>query len=311
MEPEENVISWEAKLSAIAAVMFFAPFVKNRVESNQSFSVNEKSFINSYIRIWFVNLIFLIIVLIVGWLNFFWNDWFLDWVIKILSIVIFIISIFSIFVCINDLPMRNENESIIQDIQHKWQILKVYMPIMNFILRFRQENYNMPYWWLKESIFFRTFFIFGTLLLWNFFWIWVLVVVAIRIILLLLNVDIIPISVKKLVNSIFLCNLWEIMAYFSALILSKVKKVDYETVLQTRKQWYIQWQWFWIWIIIQYILFLGILFLLHRGIVFSMGNIILFVAMILWVIRVIIFRVNKKNILRIPVLSEIVSLVFN
>ena len=43
METERNIISWEAKLSAIAGVMFFAPFVKNKIKSEE-FSEEERNF---------------------------------------------------------------------------------------------------------------------------------------------------------------------------------------------------------------------------------------------------------------------------
>jgi hypothetical protein len=61
--------------------------------------------------------------------------------------------------------MRKENETLMQNIQHKEQVIKAYTPVLNFILWFRQENYSMPYRWLKESILLRTVFVFGTLLL--------------------------------------------------------------------------------------------------------------------------------------------------
>ena len=46
MENETNIISSEAKLSAIAGVMFFAPFVKNRIKTDSSFSEEERNFIS-------------------------------------------------------------------------------------------------------------------------------------------------------------------------------------------------------------------------------------------------------------------------
>ena len=311
MEIEKNIISPETKLSAIAAVMFFAPFVKNRVKSDPSFSEEERNFIAGYLQIWYINIVFLIIVLICSWLNIFLTNWILSRIITIWSIAIFIISVFSIFSCVNNLPMWNENESIMQNIPHKWQLLKVYTPIMNFLLRFRQENYNMPYRRLKESILLRTCFIFWTLLLWNSFWLGILIIILVRYVLLMLNIDIVPISMKKAINSIFLCNPWEIMAYISAPIISKIKKSDYNAVLQSKKLWYAQWQSFWIWIILQYILFIGVLFLLYRWINISLDNIILFIAMILWIIRIIMFYVYKKKFLKIPILHEIVSLIFH
>ena len=310
METEKNIISSDAKLSAIAGVMFFAPFVKNRIKSEE-FSEDEISFINGYVQVWFLNLIFLVIVLIAAITSTFEASRILTWIITIWSFAIYIISAFSAFACANDLSMRGPNESVNQNIQHKWLLLKSYTPIMNFILRFRQENYNMPYRRLKESILLRTFFIFWTLLLWNSFWMWVLIIIAVRVILLLINIDIVPLSMKKTINSLFSCNPWEIFAYFFAPIVSKIKKIDYETILQTQKQWYAQWQNFWIWIIIQYILFIGIIFLLYRTIRISLDNVVLFIAMLLRIMRVILFYIRKKTALKIPILSEIVSLMFH
>ena len=311
MEIEKNVISSEAKLSAIAWVMFFAPFVKSRIKSDLSLKDEEKSFISWYTKIWLANLVLLGIVLITSLVNIFLVNWILSWIATIWSMIIFVISILSVVAWINDLPMWGENESLVQNIQHKWQILKSYIPILNFTLWFRQENYNMPYRWLKESTLLRTFFIFGTLLLGNSFGFWVIIAIAIRIILLLINIDIIPLSIKKAINSIFSCNPWEIFAYLFAPLTSKLKKVDYETTLHAKKLWYMQWQNFWIWIMIQYILFLGALFLLYRWIEISIENIILFIAAIFRIIRVILFCAYKKTLLKIPILSEIVSLVFS
>ena len=310
METERNIISSEAKLSAIAGLLFFAPFVKNRINF-EDFSEYEKNFVHWYIQVWYLNMIFLVIVLIAALINLIEYHRILSWIINIWSFAIYIISVFSVFACANDLSMRGPNESLTQDIQHKWLILKSYVPVLNYAMWFRQQDYNMPYRWLKESVLLRTFFIFWTLLLWSSFWMGVLIIIAVRIILLMINVDIVPLSMKKAINSTFSCNPWEIFAYIFAPIVSKLRKVDYETVLQARKQWYMLWQNFWIWIIIQYILFIGILVLLHRRINISVDNIILFIAAIMWIIRIIIFFMHKKMLLKIPILSEIVSLVFH
>lgn len=310
METGKNIISSDTKLSAIAGVMFFAPFVKSIIKS-EKFSDYEKDFVGWYIKVWYVNLIFLTIVLLAIWFNVFLVNQTLSWITTIGSIVIYIISVLAIFACANDVSMWMGNESVKQDIQHKWQMIKAYTPIMNFILRFRQEDYNMPYRWLKESILLRTFFIFGTLLLWNYFWIGILIFIVIRLGLVLLNVDIIPLGVKKSVNSIFSCNPWEMFSYIFSPIISKFKRLDYETVLKNWKQSYMQWQHFWISIMLQYILFCGILYLLHSWIDFSINHIILFIAALLRILRVITFYIYKKSLLKIPILSEIISLVFH
>ena len=310
MDTTKNNISPQAMLSAVAGLMFFAPFVKRNVNNDSSFNDEEKDFVMWYIQVWFVNLTFLVIVLITTLINMFLVRPYLSWIINIWSIAIFIISIFSIVSCANSLSMRKSDEKIVYNIQHKDQILKSYTPILNFSLRFRQNDYSMPYRWLKESVLLRTCFIFWTLLLWSSFWLWILVIILVRFILLLLNVDIIPLSMKKAINNSFSCNPWEMFAYMFAPIVSKLKKSDYKTVLQERKSQYAQWQKFGIGIILQYLMFGGILYLIHRNITLSVNEIILYVAAISWLIRLVIFTVSKKTFLRIPILSEIVSLVF-
>ena len=52
------------------------------------------------------------------------------------------------------------------------------------------------------------------------------------------------------------------------------------------------------------------MFLLYRDIIISTDQILLFIAIVLWIIRIVIFYVNKKTILKIPIFSELVSLVF-
>lgn len=311
METEQNIISSEAKLLSIAWVMFFALFVKNNIKPDSWFTEEELKFIRWYLQVWYVNLIFLAIVLIASLSNLFLVNGILSRITTIWGIAIFIITVFSIFACANDLTMWNENESLTQKIQHKWLVLKAYTPILNFILRFRQENYNMPYRWLKESILSRTSFIFWTLLFGNSFGMGMLIIIFVRLILLMLNIDVIPLTMKKTINSVFSCNPWEIFAYVFAPIVAKLKKGDYDMILQARKQWYAQWQSLWVWIIIQYILFIGAIVLLYRNIDISLDNIILFIAMVLWIIRVVLFFIHKKTLLKIPILSEIISLIFH
>ncbi len=311
MENQENIISSQAKLSAIAEIMFFSPFVKNNVKINPNFSPEEKSFINWYYKIWIFNLIILSIVIIISIINLFQDYTILSWISNIWSIILYITISVPILICINNVGMRKEDEKIKQNITNKKQLLKAYLPILNFKYWFHQENYNMPYRWLKESILLRTIFVFWTLLFWNGIGLTIFLVIVIRIILLLANIDIIPLNVKKAINQLFLCNPWEIMSYFSAYTISKLKNIDYKTSLESEKQKYQQWQKFWIWIIIQYLLFIVAICFIHRWISISIEYIVLVVAFILRIARIFLFYRNKKTFLKIPIISEIVSLVFH
>lgn len=310
MDTQENIISSRAKLSAIAGIMFFAPFVNSNVNSDLSLSDDERNFIMWYVKVWFVNLIFFVLTAISFVVNIFYFSPILYWIAYIWSFAVYIITVFSVFACANGLPMRDSNESVIQDIQNKDQLLKVFVPCINFSLRFKQQDYSMPYRWLKESVLLRTCFIFWTTLLWSPFWLWILIIIWVRLILLLINIDIISVSMKKSVNWLFSCNPWEVMPYFSSYIISKIKKSDYLAVLQAEKLKYQQWQKFWIWIIVQYILFMLLLYFIHHWIIISYEEIILWVAVLLRIVRVFLFYKNKGTFPKIPIISEIVSLVF-
>lgn len=311
METQQSNISSQAKLSAIVGMMFFAPLVKNNVKNDDTFLPEEKEFILWYIQVGYVNLILLIITLIMAIANVFWAHPILYWITTFWSLCIFAITLFSLFACINNINMWKSDEKIVTDIQNKRQLLKSYVPGLNFILWYRQENYNMPYWRLKESILLWTVFIFWTLLLKSYFWIWVLIAILIRVGLLMVNVDIIPLSIKKAINLIFLCNPWEIFAYLFAPIISKIKKVDYLTVLQARKQWYSQWQNFGISILLQYAIFIAIIYIIYHNINISRIDIIWLLGILLRLARIVIFYMYKKNFLKIPILSEMISLVFH
>ncbi len=308
MEPKENIISSQAKLSAVAGMMFFAPFVKRNLKSENLFTDEEKNFIMSYVQIWFVNLIFLAIVIVAWWIAWKWDIETCSQIAQIASWAISIIIAFSLFACAWNIPMWQKEESIMQNIQNKWTLIKSYLPIVNFSLRFRQNEYKMPYRRLKESILVWTTFIIWTLLLWNAAWIWILILIAVRFVLLLINIDIIPLSMKKAVNSWFVCNPTEVFAYISARLIAKLKKSDLAMTLESEKQKYAQWQTFWANIIIQYVLMIGILFLLYRWISFSSDYIVLFIALGLEIIKIVSFYHYKKTLPRIPVLNEFVGL---
>lgn len=310
MENQVNNITHQAKLSAIAGMMFFAPFIKKNL-LNPVFSDNEKEFISWYIKIWYFNLLIFVIVAIATILDFVLSLQIASRIANIWGLIIFVILLVSMFACANDLNMRWSNESIKQDIQYKDQVAKAFLPIRNFNIRYKQWDYNTPYRWLKESILWWVIFIFWTLFLGNSVGIWIAITILIRVILLLLNIDIIPLSIKKTINWMFACNPWEIMAYITTPIITKLKKQEYQTVLYSEKLKYQQWQTFGIWIILQYLLFFGLLFLCYRWIEISTYYIVLLIALIMWFIRVLVFYTYKKMFLRIPILSEIVWLVFH
>jgi hypothetical protein len=74
---------------------------------------------------------------------------------------------------------------------------------------------------------------------------------------------------------------------------------------------YAQWQKFGISIVLQYILFIWLLLLIYRWMDLYLVQIVLAIAVILWIARIWIFYRYKKTFLRIPILSELLSLIFH
>lgn len=62
--------------------------------------------------------------------------------------------------------------------------------------------------------------------------------ILIRFILVLLNVDIIPMNVKKALNSAFICNPEEMIVYIFMPLTAKFKRLDYDTALVKEKEKY-------------------------------------------------------------------------
>ena len=311
MDETKNIISSQAKLSAIAGMMFFAPLVKRNIKSDPLYSDEEREFVSWYIKLWYFNMIVLWIVIVAALLNFVMIEPIISRIVIIWSMVVFISILMWIFACAGEAGLRATQESPIQNIQHKGQIFRVFIPIINFSLRYRQNDYSKPYRRLKESLFLRTIFVYWTLIFWTYFWYIILWVILIRFILVLLNVDIIPMNVKKAINSAFICNPEEMMAYVFMPLTAKFKRLDYDTALAKEKEKYQNWQNLWIWIILQYAIFFAILYLLYSWINIWWESVLLLISAILWLIRVIIFYAKKRAFLRVPVLADIISLVFN
>jgi hypothetical protein len=90
-------------------------------------------------------------------------------------------------------------------------ILKSFLPFYNLKLRYQTANFQTPYWWLKESVLWRTVFSFLTLLLGIQIGTTFLALIVIRVLLLLINIDMLPNNLKRFLNHGFLMHPEEII----------------------------------------------------------------------------------------------------
>ena len=141
---------------ALAALMFFSPFIQHGLTSG-SFSMNEqeKDFVSGYVKLGYLNLLFLLIAVGTGVGNYLANSHLLE-IISTISIGILLIFILIGTICI----LANISLHIQKSVQidyydigdNRQHVILKYLPLYNVYLRYKLHAFGAPNRWLKESL---------------------------------------------------------------------------------------------------------------------------------------------------------------
>ena len=306
MSTQQIPISNTALTASIAGILFFGPFIKN--QNFKNINEEEKQFIQGYCKIGIINIWLFVITLITFIANYFYPSEIFDRITIICSGAICLISIVSIFACMNGIQLLDPNEKTITEIPHKETVLKSFTPLYNTSLRYQTQNFQTPYRWLKESIMWRVVFSFLTLIFGATMGMIIIAIILIRLFLLFMNIDIIPNNLKKIINHWFLIHPEEIMGYVSWSITSKLKKSDENESILQAKQAYSNITVSRINSFLQYISFIAILRSIHKNIELNYETWIIVFAIVLFIARALLTYRKYKKIPNIPILYEIWSL---
>ncbi|MDR0369026.1 MAG: hypothetical protein LBH96_00360 [Candidatus Peribacteria bacterium] len=304
MEPNNN-ISNNAMLSALAGILFFAPLIKT---NGNDFNPLEQQFIQGYKKVGKLN--FALGGLIIGILiiQYFLPNSIRDWILTMIAGIICLISFISSICCINQIQLFDINETQETEIHQKDKVIISFIPLYNRFLRYKSPNFQTPYRRLKESVLWRTIFIFATLLFGYQLGTMIIGILIIRIILLLINKDIIPNNLKKLINHSFLIYPEEIIGYLIGRIKSTYKKSDSSQEINRAKQNYSTPSASHINILLQYLSSIGILVLLiHPTSIYEIS--IIAIALLFWIGKTIMNYLQYQKIPNIPILYELLSLI--
>ena len=325
---ETKVVDTNTKTQlSLAAALFFSPLVQHMLNKNTRDITNQdKDFIRGYIKVGYVSLLFWIITIATGVMNYLFA-------LKILSVT-YTISIFIlIFLLVISIV------SILSDISLvKWWDLKIYahtiegnkkniifkyLPIYNIYLWYTAHNFDTPNWRTKESLLLWTVFLLLSMLGNVFVSSTLLILIIFRVASLMSDIDFLTLSTKQWLNRLFLKNPEEIMGYVTgcivylaksfAHIFTKMQPYVLEVEIEKEKEVYsriidIQGN---ISIVIEYILGIWLMIWLIYIIKLDFSVRTYYAWLWLLILRYLIMALQLKHLPHLPIAREILLLIMN
>lgn len=310
METKINNSSNKKTEFAFSAMMFFAPLIKHNIKTNNNLSLEDKSFINWYIKLWYANITFLAIAIIL-WIIQITTD---NLIIKKLSIGFLILTAISLIIW-TILVALNKNINLNNDLSNiEWKQdfdkLLYFIPIYNIYFWYENHNFEWENSTIKCSILLRSIFALSAVFIMN---IYVnIFILCLILIIALCNTNGIQfwVKLKNFFNKSFLKNPEEIRGYVSGPFFSLFNKkwirnsIDeqkkhYEFLFKTdNKQ-----------IIIEYILMFTLCII---GIYFWITHWkhIIVIWDILIILRYLIMIINRKHLPHLPIFKWITNIFF-
>ena len=213
---------------AFSAIMFFAPLIKKNIKTKKNLTKEDKTFINWFIKLWYMNIILLIISIIL------WIVWYRtsNTIIQKISVGFLIVTsisliIWTIFAALNkNININNNSWNI--EWETDFDKLLCYIPIYNTYLWYKNHQFDWDNSSMKCGIILR----------------WILALSAVFIMniyvdLIIFCINWIKISPKrnKIFNEMFLKNPEEIRGYVSGTVFTLFKKSWIkENIAEQKKQ---------------------------------------------------------------------------
>lgn len=307
-------IKYNNKLElSLSALMFFSPLIQKQIKKRSDISKDEKNFIQWFIKIWYMNILMLILSIWLQIIFYLTNIGFIQ-SISIITTTILAISlvIWSIYaISGKELIKSNQIVNEINSSQKKINIIINYIPLYNIYLRYKKHNFENPDLVLKESILVWSTLLVTLLLFNNEKIIWFgITIIVIRVITLLNNINFWE-KTKNFVNSLFKKNpeeirwyvIWTIKTIFNKKSLKEninTNKTIFELIIKIEyKQ-----------ILLEYILlFILGLYLIYYW--YINQNISLLFSIVFILGRYVVMIIKWKRVPHLPIIKEITSLFFN
>lgn len=293
---------------AFSAIMFFAPLIKNNIKNNDNLSQEDREFIIWYIKLWYINIILLVITIVLWIIQLITNSliikkisiWFLIW----LAVFLFI---WTLLVALN--KNINTNNKAIEKEQDYNQLLH-FIPIYNIYIWYENHKFEWENSTIKCSVILRSIFALAAIFIMN---IYVnIFILCVILIIALCNINWIYFwsKLKQALNNSFSKNpeeiRWYICGPFYALFNKKSikdnieeQKKHYEFLFKTENKQ----------IIVEYIL-LTILCLTGIYLGTTHWKYILIIWDLLIILRYLIMIIKRKHLPHLPIFKWIANIFF-
>ena len=293
---------------AFSAIMFFAPLIKNNIKNNDNLSQEDREFIIWYIKLWYINIILLVITIVLWIIQLITNSliikkisiWFLIW----LAVFLFI---WTLLVVLN--KNINTNSKVIEKEQDYNQLL-YFIPIYNIYIWYENHKFEWENSTIKCSIILRSIFALAAIFIMN---IYVnIFILCVILIIALCNINWIYFwsKLRQALNNSFSKNpeeiRWYICGPFYALFNKKSikdnieeQKKHYEFLFKTENKQ----------IIVEYIL-LTILCLTGIYLGTTHWKYILVIWDLLIILRYLIMTIKRKHLPHLPIFRWIANIFF-
>ena len=151
---------------AFCAIMFFAPLIKNNLKTNESLSNEDKSFINWFIKLWYLNILLLIISIVFWILQFRTNNIIIQrismWFLILLATSL---CIWTLLVALNKNINPNQSEEI--NNENNLDKLLYFIPLYNIYIWYDHHQFQWDNSLIKSSILLRTLFTMSSIFISN------------------------------------------------------------------------------------------------------------------------------------------------
>ncbi len=208
---------------SLAAALFFSPLVQNILKrASWDITDQDKQFIQGYIKFGYITLLFWIIAITTGVLNYLFdiNILSITYTISIFILIgLLIISVVSILSDISLIKTHGDQVSPWYAIEgNKKDIILKYLPIYNIYLRYHTHSFDKPNRWIKESLFRWMLFVVSCMMGSVVISSCIIIVIILRIASLMSDIDMFNTKIKYHLNTIFFKNPEEIRWYITGFL---------------------------------------------------------------------------------------------
>lgn len=223
MAEETKAVDTNTKTQlSLAAALFFSPLVQNLLKKSKwDITEKDKEFIRGYIKFGYITLLFWIIAVATGVMEYLFPIKILSVTYTISIFILIFLLIISIVSILSDISLIKWGDIALETYTiegNKKDIIFTYLPLYNIYLRYEAHSFEKPNRRIKESILRRIIFILGCLIGNITISSVTLIIIILRIAALMSDIDFFTILTKQQLNKLFFKNPEELRGYITGFL---------------------------------------------------------------------------------------------